>query len=140
MSTRSKAAEEPPHHPRVLVVDDNPLVRQVSVALLELLDCEAVEAAEGTEALRLIREGQPVDLLFTDIVMPGEINGFRLAEQAREHKPHLKVLYTSGYTRDALPLADTGDPDSMVLTKPFGVSQLSEAIKRLLPDAALASS
>jgi CheY-like chemotaxis protein len=127
------------NHPRVLVVEDNAMVRQVSVALLDLLNCDTLEAAAGKEALDVLEQDPTVDLLFTDIVMPGEMNGFRLAEQAREKHPGLKVLFTSGYTRDALPLADTSTPDSLVLTKPFGVTQLFEALKRLLPDSVQAS-
>lgn len=126
--------------PKVLVVEDNPYVRQVSVGLLNLLNCEALEADDGLRALELLGTGRKVDLLFTDIVMPGRMNGFRLAELARQQRPGLKVLFTSGYSPESLPFTDPAIADSMVLSKPFGLAQLKASLQLLLPGiTALAS-
>ncbi|HEX7927990.1 MAG TPA: response regulator [bacterium] len=122
------------NRPKVLVVEDNPLVRQVSVGLLELLNCEVSQAEDAQGALKLLMEGEQYDLLFTDIVMPGEMNGFGLAEAVRLCQPQLKVLFTSGYTREALPMDSTVIPDCQVLSKPYGLAQLTAALQALLPE------
>jgi CheY-like chemotaxis protein len=120
--------------PRVLVVEDNAMVRQVSVGLLKLLRCETLEAKDGPSALAVLGSGAPVDLLFTDIVMPGEMNGFRLAELARQRRPELKVLFTSGYSAESLPFSDPDIGQFNVLNKPYGLAELSAALQRLLPE------
>jgi CheY-like chemotaxis protein len=122
------------NRPKVLVVEDNPMVRQVSVGLLEILNCEVMQAEDAAGALKLLMHGEPCDLLFTDIVMPGEMNGFGLAEAVRLCQPHLKVLFTSGYTKEALPVDSGALPDCQVLSKPYGLSQLSAALAALLPE------
>jgi CheY-like chemotaxis protein len=126
--------------PKVLVVEDNAGVRQVSVGLLNLLNCEGLEAEDGLSALELLDTGRRVDLLFTDIVMPGRMNGFRLAELAREHRPGLKVLFTSGYSWEALPFSDPAFADSTVLSKPYGLAQLQACLQHLLPGIAAPAS
>ncbi len=126
--------------PKVLVVEDNPYVRQVSVGLLNLLNCEALEAEDGVTALEVLGNAKNVDLLFTDIVMPGKMNGFRLAELARRGRPNLKVLFTSGYSTESMPFFDPAMDDCQVLTKPFGLAQLKDSLHQLLPGiTALAS-
>lgn len=118
--------------PKVLVVEDNSMVRQVSVGLLRMLKCDTLEAADGESALKVLGSGESVDLLFTDIVMPGEMNGFRLAELARERHPELKVLFTSGYSEDSLPFSSPSLGEWMVLSKPYGLADLSHALHNLL--------
>jgi CheY-like chemotaxis protein len=127
------------NRPRVLVVEDNPLVRQVSTGLLQMLNCETIEAGDGFAALGLLQSGRPVDLLFTDIILPGHINGFRLAELGRRQYPRLKVLFTSGYTCESLPIPGGQAVEYPMLRKPFGLAELSEALVRLLPDAVIRS-
>ncbi|WP_326523613.1 PAS domain-containing protein [Sphingomonas sp.] len=109
----------------VLVVEDEERVRAYSREALAELGYTVVEAASGAGALRLIAGGQPVDLLFTDVMMPG-MNGRELADAARERLPGLPVLYTSGYTGDAVDLADAG---SGVLTKPFDIAALATRVR-----------
>lgn len=122
---------------RVLVVEDNPLVRQVSIGLLRILNCETIEAGSGIAALKIFQSGTPVDLLFTDIVMPGNINGFQLAELARYRQPGLKVLFTSGYSEENRPAHAGHTAGYRVLTKPFSLAELSEALLHLLPQAVI---
>ena len=90
-----------------------------------------VEAADGGQALRLIDAGARPHLLFTDVIMPG-MTGRHLAEQARKRLPDLKLLYTSGYTRDAMNQASSIEPAALVLPKPFSVNDLARAVRHTI--------
>ena len=85
-----------------MVVEDDALVRNFVIAQLQSLGYRTVGAANGPAALDLIEGGQPFDLLFTDVIMPGGMTGRELAEKALKLRPGIKVLYTSGYTDDAI--------------------------------------
>ena len=113
----------------ILVVEDEDRVRSYSAEALRELGYSVADARDGPEALRIIERGEPVSLLFTDVVMP-EMTGLELAERARAHLPELKVLYTSGYTRDAI--LGAGADEGAVLPKPFGVDQLAQRIRATL--------
>jgi CheY-like chemotaxis protein len=108
----------------VLVVEDDARVRNYSVEALRELDYTVIAAANGAEALKLIDGGQAPILLFTDIVMP-EMSGRELAARAKERVPGLKVLYTSGYARDAAARPD----HAAILQKPFSIRQLATRIR-----------
>ena len=112
----------------ILVVEDEAQVRDMSVAALRDLGYVVRYAGDGETALRLLAEGLPVTLLFTDIVMPG-INGRELADRAQAMRPGLKVLYTTGYTRNAVVNDGTLDPGTAVLPKPFGIADLAAKIR-----------
>ncbi len=133
--TPTPAAEDRRAAPRgrgdevVLVVEDEDRVRSYSVEALRELGYHVVDAADGPSALRLIEGGQRIDLLFTDVVMPG-MNGRELAEAARWHLPDLRILYTSGYTRDTI--ERTGPEAASVLTKPFDVATLAARVRSAL--------
>lgn len=123
---------------RALVVDDDVLVRRVAVRLLQKKGFEVLEASDAEDALRVhAAQEAPIQLLLTDIVMPGD-NGRLLARQLRERDAQLAVVYMSGYEADAF--ADEDDEfDAPFVAKPFTEAQLTGAIKRaLLPDASLA--
>src|SRR5690606_35622759 len=96
--------EQPPlgQGERLLVVEDNAGVRGVVMDQLAGLGYRTIEAANAEAALAILKRGRAVDLLFTDIVMPGRMNGIELAEAARALRPKLKVLLTSGFARDAI--------------------------------------
>jgi len=114
----------------VLVVEDEPDVRRLSVETLRELGYQVAEASDADEALRWLAARPAADLLFTDIVMPG-MNGLQLAEQARAAMPALKVLYTTGYARDA------GGADSVrsaLLPKPFTIEQLARRVRQALDE------
>jgi len=115
----------------VLVVEDEERVRNYSIEALREFGYTVVAAANGAEALRLIEEGQPVTLLFTDIVMPG-MTGAQLAVAARKKLPSLKVLFTTGYTRNAIVHNGVLDPGTQLLAKPFGLEQLASKVRDVL--------
>ena len=118
-------------HEIVLVVEDEDRVRNFSVETLRELGYTVLHAASGPEALTLIDAGQDVTLLFTDIVMP-EMTGRQLADLAVERLPQLKVVYTTGYTRNAVVHNGVIDPGTNFLSKPFGIDQLATMIRGVL--------
>lgn len=116
----------------ILVVEDDDGVRAYSVETLRELGYRALEAADGNAALRLIEaDDQPIDLLFTDVVMPG-MSGKELSEKARALRPDLKILYTSGYTRDGFLRDGKLDPDIALLAKPFTLQELASRLRDLI--------
>jgi len=115
----------------VLLVEDNEHVRAYSVEALQELGYHVVAAANGPEALRRLDEGLAVDLLFTDVVMP-DMNGRQLADLALQRRPGLKVLFTTGYTRNAVVHKGVIDPGTAFLQKPFTIDQLASKIRSVL--------
>jgi signal transduction histidine kinase/CheY-like chemotaxis protein len=114
----------------ILVVEDDARVRNFSSEALRELGYTVVEAASGSAALKIIEAGQRVDLLFTDVVMP-EMTGRQLADIAVEKLPALKVLYTTGYTRNAVVHNGTLDPATQLLQKPFTLEALAVKVKQV---------
>ena len=117
----------------VLVVEDEERVRHFSAEALAELGYSVLVAASGEEALEVIRSAQPVALLFTDIVMPG-MTGRQLVDRARELRPGLRALYTTGFTRNAVVHNGVLDPGTHFLPKPFGVDELALMVRRTLDD------
>jgi PAS domain S-box-containing protein len=116
----------------IMVVEDDDDVRVYTVDCLRELGYQVLEAHDGPSALRLLeRQEQPIDLLFTDVVMPG-MTGRELADHARQLQPDLKVLYTSGYTRNAIVHAGRLDEGVEMVTKPFTYQVLAEKIADML--------
>ena len=113
------------------MVEDNPGVRSTVVLMLSTLKYRVLEAANGHEALDIINRGDPVDLLFTDVVMPGDLSGAELAVKAREVRPGLKVLYTSGFTEASMRGGSALSADDPVLSKPYRRDELSAKIREL---------
>ncbi len=120
-----------PSAARILLVEDDPLVRVHAEALLADLDLDITVAETGAEAIALMERGETFDLLFTDIVMPGGLNGFATAEAARRLLPGIKVILTSGYYDKAVP-AERPAPDLPLLRKPYRRRQLVDAIREAL--------
>jgi CheY-like chemotaxis protein len=112
----------------ILVVDDDEDVLNLARAYLADQGYNVLFAPNAAEGLRILK-GAKVDLLFTDIVMPGDMDGFDLAEQARQACPGLRVLYTSGFLKE-LPRRGTTPPEGAMLPKPWRLSHLDEAVKR----------
>ncbi len=122
-------------HKTVLVVDDEPIVRMLLTEVLQDLGCDALEAGDGTEALAHVRSGARIDLIVSDVGLPGELNGRQIADAARALRPGLKVLFITGYAEKAL-VGDGLLEDGMhVMTKPFGMDAIAARIGRLLADA-----
>ncbi len=115
----------------ILLVEDEDHVRRMSAAALRELGYRVCEAANGMEALALLDDEPSVKLLFTDVVMPG-MDGRKLAEAAQRKYPAIKVLYTTGYTRNAIVHDGTLDPDVDLIVKPFTVDQLARKVRAVL--------
>lgn len=115
----------------ILVVDDDEDVLSVARGYLEYQGYQVLQATSGDEGLRVLKSGAKVDLLFTDIVMPGGMDGFDLAHQAKQLRPELRILYTSGFLKDT-PWRDRAGPDSALLPKPWRLAHLDEAVRRAL--------
>ena len=118
----------------ILVVEDEQRVRHFSVDALRELGYTAISAGDGREALRLLEEQPTISLLFTDVVMP-EMNGRRLADEARAKRPDLKILYTTGYTRNAVVHNGMLDAGVAFLPKPFTIAQLAIKVREVLDGA-----
>jgi CheY-like chemotaxis protein len=118
----------------VLVVEDEERVRHLTVDALRELGYVVVQAADANQALTVLEMQPTVDLLFTDIVMP-DMNGRRLADIARETRPNLKVLYTTGYTRNAIVHNGVLDAGVAFLPKPFTMEQLARKVREVLDGA-----
>jgi PAS domain S-box-containing protein len=122
------------HDEVILVVEDEPRVRAFSVDALSELGYTVLSAAGAIEALQLIESDRKITLLFTDIVMP-EMTGRQLADAALVHRPTLKVLFTTGYSRNAVVHNGVLDPGTHFLAKPFGIQQLAQKIRSVLDSA-----
>jgi CheY-like chemotaxis protein len=113
----------------ILVVEDNQGLRDLALRALAELGYRTIRAGDGTEALDIVKGGVPFDLLFTDVVMPGGVDGRQLAESARLLRPGLKVLFTSGFTAAAASAAMTDEFGSNLLTKPYRKEELARYIR-----------
>jgi PAS domain S-box-containing protein len=115
----------------ILVVEDEAAVRRFSVDALEMLGYRILEADGAGSALALLKMHPDIALMFTDVIMP-EVNGARLAEQARRLRPDLRVLFTTGYTRNAVVHNGVLDPDVDLLGKPYSIDQLAAKVREML--------
>jgi PAS domain S-box-containing protein len=116
----------------ILVVEDDALVRNYVIAQVRSLGYRTLSAADAEEALRAVRANPAIDLLFTDVIMPGLMNGRQLAEAASTIRPDLKVLYTSGYTENAIVHHGRLDPGVLLLAKPYRKADLARMIRMAL--------
>jgi signal transduction histidine kinase len=131
------AGATPDHHaPRgaetILVVEDHEDLRQFGVQVLQDLGYNVISAPDGPSAIKLIEMAGPIDLLFTDVVLPGRMNGRNLADAAIASAPGLKVLFTTGYTRDATVAKGTLETGVEVLPKPFTYKDLAAKVRQVL--------
>jgi CheY-like chemotaxis protein len=118
----------------VLVVDDDPDVRSFTVDMLRELGYVVLDAPEGASALRLLDAHPEVSLLFTDVGLPGGMNGRQLADEARRRRTGLKVLFTSGYARNAIVHHGRLDPGVELLPKPYSFGALAARVRRLMDE------
>jgi CheY-like chemotaxis protein len=116
----------------VLVIEDDTPVRQLAVSMLNSLGYHPVEADSAKTALKVLEETPQVKLLFTDIVLPGGMNGTDLALQAQQLRPDLKVLFTSGYTEQALSNHRQFPEGAELLAKPYRKVNLAKKIHAML--------
>lgn len=124
--------KEPGSLETILVVEDDADVRQLAVNMLQSLGYVAVEAVDADSALTALDQRPEIVLLFTDVVLPGGTNGAELARAARQRYPDLKVLYTSGYTDNAIIHKGVLDEDAEMINKPFRKAALARKIRSIL--------
>ena len=121
----------------MLVVEDNPNVRKTVIRQLHDLGYKTIEAESGASALQMVRGGAEFDLLLTDVIMPGGMTGYQLADELRQAKPGLKILFTSGYTE----LATAGEQAALkdpLLSKPYRKQDLGRAVRSVLDGGTVA--
>nr|WP_321984992.1 PAS domain S-box protein [uncultured Lichenicoccus sp.] len=116
----------------VLVVDDEPTVRMLVTDVLEDLGYAAIEAQDGATGLHVLDSGTQIDLLVTDVGLPGGMNGRQLADAARARRPDLKVLFITGYAENAVIGNGLLEPGMELLTKPFAMSTLGTRIRGMI--------
>jgi signal transduction histidine kinase len=116
----------------ILLVEDNEGVREYARALLEEAGYGIIEASDASGALQLATDNARIDLLFTDVVLPGGVSGRQLSDQLLQQRPKLPVLYTTGYTRNAIVHHGRLDPDVNLLNKPYTQRDLLRKIRDLL--------
>nr|WP_137279103.1 PAS domain S-box protein [Pseudomonas rhizoryzae] len=120
------------HGETVLVVDDEPTVRMLVVEVLEELGYAALEAADASSGLRLLESDVRIDLLVSDVGLPGGMNGRQMADAARQRRPGLKVLFITGYAENAVIGNGHLEPGMHVMTKPFAMDALAIRIRDLI--------
>ena len=125
----------PTGHETILVVEDDPLVRSFVLAQLQSLGYTTLSAARGREALAIVDGDQPFELLFTDVIMPGGVSGRQLAEAVQAKRPSVRVLYTSGYTDNAILEHGQLLSEALLLTKPYRRAELAQMVRRALSPA-----
>jgi PAS domain S-box-containing protein len=132
--TANTAAEPEPEKGSgtVLIVEDDLFVRGYAVATLESLGYHVLTAVDGRDALTKLERGLMVDVLFSDVVMPGGVNGWELGERAQKLCPELKVLLTSGYSLETLAARSRRDSNFVVLNKPYRKAELARRIRELV--------
>ncbi|MET0743577.1 MAG: PAS domain S-box protein [Microvirga sp.] len=126
-STRAASGET------VLVVEDEPVVRALIVEVLEDLGYEALEAGDGPSGLKILESPLRVDLLVTDVGLPG-LNGRQLADYARSFRPQLKILFITGYAENAAITSGFLEPGMEMMTKPFAVETLATRLRTMIED------
>ncbi|MGY3236628.1 PAS domain S-box-containing protein [Bradyrhizobium sp. USDA 4472] len=119
-------------HETILVVEDDRLVREYVLAQLHSLGYVTLQAANAADALTIVASGKPFDLLFTDVIMPGKMNGRQLADEVLKTRPDLRVVYTSGYTENAIIHHGRLDSGVLLLAKPYRKSDLARIIRKAL--------
>jgi len=120
----------------ILVVEDEEAVREAAMAIIEELGYRRLEASDAEQALALLSAGEHVDLVFTDVVMPGPMRTRDFAQRLRELRPGLPVLFTSGYTDNAIIHQGRLDEGVHLISKPYAKADLARRIAALLADPA----
>lgn len=116
----------------ILVVEDDMAVQSTVVEMLTNLGYKVLKANSADNALVILESGVPVDLLFTDVIMPGKLRSPELAKKAKELHPNIEVLFTSGYTQNAIVHGGRLDPGISLLSKPYAQDQLARKLRHLL--------
>ncbi|MFC7513565.1 CHASE domain-containing protein [Herbaspirillum sp. GCM10030257] len=126
-------------HETILVVEDDSEVRMTVVGMLTRLGYKVMEAHDGSAGLEMLKNNHNVDLLFTDVVMPGPVSSTQLAQEASQLLPGLGILFTSGYTRNALTTGGRLEKGVQLLSKPYNEEQLAKKVRQVLTSRSLLS-
>lgn len=132
MLTAAEQILEQSGHERILVVEDRPDVAELARMVLEEYGYSCALALSGKEALTVLKDDGPFDLLFTGLIMPGGMNGIMLAREAKRLYPALKILLTTGYSENSLERTDTGGTDYDVISKPYIPTDLAKKIRQVM--------
>ncbi len=121
----------PPGHTKILIVEDDNELRELHVQLVEALGYAACTAGTGAEAIAIFERDSEISLLFTDILMPGGMNGYELAAEIRRRRPDIAILTTSGFPGHFLPDLDARRDDFHIIRKPFTQNELGAALLKV---------
>jgi CheY-like chemotaxis protein len=136
VATAAAAMAAQSDHPRggemILVVEDNVDVRTFVVRYLRDLGYHVIEAKDGPSALGALDDPAPIDLLVTDVIMPGGMTGRQLSDEANRRRPGLKTLFISGYTKDSFVHQGKLNPEVNFLSKPFRRRDLALKVREVL--------
>lgn len=116
----------------ILVVEDSSAVRRVVCEMLHSLGYKIIEAEDSNAALSVLRSGQPIDLLFTDMILPKSMTGAALLREARKLKPDFRAVFTSGYSEHFIKAREETDANVPLLSKPYRKQQLAEVLRKAL--------
>jgi PAS domain S-box-containing protein len=134
-SDMTKGGPDPQARETILVVEDDERVRHLTIRRLKMIGYQVLEASDGPKALDILRRVDAVDLVFTDLIMPGGLSGREVAIRARQLKPGVKVLLTSGYAEELVHGEDLQREHLKVLRKPYQQADLVAALRDILGDA-----
>ena len=127
-------AAQPTGRETILVVEDEEDVRELVCRVLGSLGYRILQAGEGRSALSLVEQEPGIDLLFTDVVLPGGMNGPEIARRAQQQRPGLKVLYTSGYTGNAIQQLEALPGEVRMISKPYAIEELAQMVRGTLDE------
>jgi CheY-like chemotaxis protein len=130
---------DPGHGETVLVIDDEPLVRMLMVEVLEEAAYVTIEAGDGPAGLKILQSNARIDLLITDVGLPGGLNGRQVADAARTTRPDLRVLFVTGYAENAAVGNGLLDVGMQVIAKPFVMTALGNKVREMIEGASLTS-
>ncbi len=118
-----------------LVVDDEPTIRMLLSEVLDSMGCRAIEAADARSALEVVRSETEIDILISDVGLPGGMNGRQLGDAARQLRPAIKILFITGYAEQSVLNNGRMEPGIQIMTKPFALDVVADRIKDLLTAA-----
>lgn len=119
---------KPFDRPAVLVVEDEPLLRLMAIDVVEDAGFETVEATDADEAIKLLESRDDIRIVFTDIDMPGSMDGIRLAMAIRDRWPPIQIIVTSGYARFAAPVLPEG---AVFFAKPYNIDKVTAQLQKM---------
>ncbi len=120
----------------ILVVEDDPNVREIPVTTFLNQGYQVIEAADGEAAIACLREGQRIDLIFTDLVLPGGMNGVEIAKEAKRIQPNIKVIYATGYVDNEVMKKGELEPGATLVSKPYELVRLLKLVRDVLDGVA----